>query len=161
MDRRPRGSSWSSNSHSRGDGHLDFTWFVISFDANNTLEGEYASREHGASFTRNYEVLFPGNRRYYRSDGFEGSIDQQDAMYINGDKFEISPKTILLARQSQEAWHDLGCLSSVQPGGSLITLRAKPAYPDCPWAKFEEAYTSELIKIEAESKNIISALSPE
>eukprot|EP00913_Durusdinium_trenchii_P024221 g22741.t1 len=104
---------------------------------------EAAPRGYRKKFSANYRALFPDDARHYRVDVLEASADQHSAIWVNGDKFELSPEAICHAEALQKAWSDLtqlleACNSSDgsrHPGRSELCAVLDSL--DVAWAGFE------------------------
>lgn len=120
---------------------------------------EASSRAYRKLFSANYRALFPDDARHYRVDVLEASADQHSAIWVNGDKFELSPEAICHAEALQKSWMDLTSLlqSSAKerdhPARADLTfiLRAM----DDAWAHFEHRYIAELIDIEEKARKLM------
>lgn len=124
-----------------------------------TLGLEAASRRYREKFSANYRALFPDSARHYRVDVLEASADQHSAIWVNGDKFELSPEAICHAEALQKSWADLSSL--------LESCAAEAKHParndlisilkdmDGAWAHFEHRYIAELIEIEDQARRLI------
>jgi len=123
---------------------------------------EAAPRHYRKTFSANYRALFPDDARHYRVDVLEASADQHSAIWVNGDKFELSPEAICHAEALQKAWADLsvlleGCSISSEGGkqparAELISILEDM---DRAWAGFEHKYIAELIEIEEQARRLI------
>lgn len=127
---------------------------------------EAAPRSYRSKFSANYRALFPDGARHYRVDVLEASVDQHAAIWVNGDKFELSPEAIIQAEELQRAWADLGTVLDRWPQAaeapavaSRPTARGELAAVmdrlDAAWAGFEHRYISELIHIEEQARQLI------
>jgi len=127
------------------------------------LHLEPTSRQYREKFSANYRALFPDIDRHYRVDVLEASIDQHSAIWVNGDKFELSAEVITHAEELQKAWAELGGAldrwHGPDPSG-----RGQPGVPevgaalhrlDTAWASFEHRYIGELISIEEQARHLI------
>lgn len=132
-----------------------------------TFGSEVAPRTYRSNFTANYRALFPDGSRHYRVDVFEASVDQHSAIWVNGDKFELSGEAITFAETLQQAWADLGGLmqrwrttrSAEVVGAVTRPTRSEVAAGlvamDISWAQFECKYISELIAIEEQARQFV------
>jgi len=133
---------------------------------------EVAQRGYRSQFSANYRALFPDTARHYRVDVLEASIDQHSAIWVNGEKFELSGEAIGHAEALQQAWSDLGALldrwhaarlaapdshrSGAPPGGpTRAELATVLVALDTAWSQFECKYISELIAIEEQARQLI------
>lgn len=123
---------------------------------------EAAPRGYRKKFSANYRALFPDDARHYRVDVLEASADQHSAIWVNGDKFELSPEAICHAEALQKAWRDLTQLldaSAAAPDGSRHPGRSELCAVldslDVAWAGFEHKYIAELIEIEEQARRLI------
>jgi len=131
-----------------------------------------ASRAYRRSFSANYRALFPDNARLYRVDVLETSLDQHSEIWVNGDKFELSPEAMGHAEALQQAWMELirlldrwqsappcGQLEVEEDDGPPRPSRAELASAlvalDVAWAQFECKYIGELIAIEEKARQLI------
>ncbi|CAJ1357462.1 unnamed protein product [Effrenium voratum] len=123
---------------------------------------EAAPRGYRKKFSANYRALFPDDARHYRVDVLEASADQHSAIWVNGDKFELSPEAICHAEALQKAWSDLtqileSCASADgsarHPGRSELCTVLDAL--DVAWAGFEHKYIAELIEIEEQARRLI------
>lgn len=129
------------------------------------LRVEAAPRSYRTSFTINYRALFPDESRSYRVDILEASIEQNDVIWVNGDKFEFSAEAMHCAEALQIRWTHLSSVlvrwnkSTEQP-----LLSSKPARAelrstlkdfDIAWALFEKKYINELIQIEEQARQLV------
>jgi len=147
--------------------------FLTNIDkAAQTLSVDIAPRGYRSQFSANYRALFPDTARHYRVDVLEASIDQHSAIWVNGEKFELSAEAVNHAEALQQAWSDLAALldrwhaarvaapdshrNSAPPGGptraELLTVFVAL---DTAWAQFEFKYISELIAIEEQARQLI------
>ncbi|CAE7732699.1 Kcnh5 [Symbiodinium sp. CCMP2592] len=124
---------------------------------------EAAPRAYRKRFSANYRALFPDDARHYRVDVLEASADQHSAIWVNGDKFELSPEAICHAEALQKAWAELSQLVEACAGPDGNTAR-HPARSDlctvlealdAAWAGFEHKYIAELIDIEEQARRLI------
>ena len=129
---------------------------------------EIAPRQYRLKFSANYRALFPDNGRHYRVDVLEASVDQQE-IWVNGDKFELSTYAIDCAQVLQSAWVSLIVVLeqwqaadvTAAAGSILVQLPDKLGLInvlyafDAAWAKFENQYISELISIEEQARQIV------
>lgn len=133
-----------------------------------TMGLEVAPRNYRANFSANYRALFPDSARHYRVDVLEASVDQHSAIWVNGDKFELSVEAIGHAETLQASWADLATLlerwqnsrtPEGQTSGVTMPTRAEVATTlvalDMVWAQFECKYISELIAIEEQARQMI------
>lgn len=142
--------------------------FLTNLDkAARTLCLEVAPRGYRANFSANYRALFPDNARHYRVDVLEASVDQQFSIWVNGERFELSPDAIGHAEALLQAWADLGSFldrwqaawaseaqeSASRPGRAELAA-ALVAF-DVAWAEFESRYISELIAIEERARQLV------
>jgi len=99
-------------------------------------------------------------------DVFEASVDQHSAIWVNGDKFELSPDAIGYAEGLQQSWSDLGSLAerwraTRTPVAQGDTRPTRVDFATClvaldmAWAQFECKYISELIAIEEQARQFI------
>jgi len=129
------------------------------------LNLDVAPRGYRANFSANYRALFPDSARHYRVDVLEASVDQHSAIWVNGDKFELSGEAISHAEALQQAWADLGSILDKRlayragAADSASPMRAEFASTlvslDVVWAQFECKYISELIAIEEQARQLI------
>jgi hypothetical protein len=122
---------------------------------------EAAPRSYRAGFTANYHALFPDADRHYRADVLEASMEQQSAIWVNGENFELSGEAVLHAARLQQTWLDLGTLlerwssapQSSKPRRSEVvaTLNAL----DLAWSAFEHKYITDLINIERRARGLL------
>lgn len=127
------------------------------------LNLDAADRSYRGHFSANYRALFPDSARRYRTDVLEASADQQASIWVNGDKFELSPEAMDLAGSLQHAWTTLGAeLDRWRRGPADV--RERPTRQelcsymqelDAAWAKFEEQYVTELIAIEERARQVL------
>lgn len=130
-----------------------------------TMSLEVAPRAYRTAFSANYRALFPDGSRHYRVDVLEASVDQHSAIWVNGDKFELSAEAIGHAEALQQSWADLGLLLDRWiVSRNLESHSAKPSRAevatalvslDMVWAHFECKYISELIAIEEQARQLI------
>jgi len=124
---------------------------------------EAAPRAYRKRFSANYRALFPDDARHYRVDVLEASADQHSAIWVNGDKFELSPEAICHAEALQKAWAELSQLveSCAGPDGNTARHPARSDLCtvlealDAAWAGFEHKYIAELIDIEEQARRLI------
>lgn len=98
-------------------------------------------------------------------DIMEASIEQNDVIWVNGDKFEFSAEAMHCAEALQMRWTHLSSVmerwnrSIEQP-----LLSSKPARAelrstikelDIAWALFEKKYINELIQIEEQARQLV------
>jgi len=130
-----------------------------------------APRGYREKFSPNYRALFPDSNRHYRVDVLEASIDQHSAIWVNGDKFELSADVMSHAEGLQKAWAELGATLDRWSQASEVlspTVRhmpvVRPPLPemvaslhrlDVAWASFEHRYIGELIHIEDQARKLI------
>ncbi|CAE8605682.1 unnamed protein product [Polarella glacialis] len=145
------------------EGYSACTLFLSSMESTaRTMDLEVAPRTYRKAFSANYRALFPDDTRHYRVDVLEASADQHSAIWVNGDKFELSPEAICQAEVLQQAWSDLSTLlenccdgtGSVRqpPRDQLASILVNL---DFAWAGFENKYISELIGIEEQARRLI------
>jgi hypothetical protein len=143
-----------------GEGYSACVTFLAAVEATaKVLELEAASRAYRKKFSANYRALFPGSARHYRTDILDASADQHSAIWVNGDKFELSPHALCDAEALQKCWADLiSHLESCTVQGKhpvraeLISLLNDL---DNAWAKFEYRYIAELVGIEDKARRLI------
>mmetsp|Transcript_122130 Transcript_122130/g.272710 ORF Transcript_122130/g.272710 Transcript_122130/m.272710 type:complete len:447 (+) Transcript_122130:121-1461(+) len=130
---------------------------------------EVADRRFREKFSANYRALFPDGARHYRVDVLEASVDQHSAIWVNGDKFELSEAAIGHAEALQRHWGQLGTLlarwplsrdgEAVPESASSRPTRAELVTEleslDKAWACFEHQYIAELIAIEEQARKLI------
>lgn len=126
---------------------------------------EAAPRLYRNNFSANYRALFPDDGRHYRVDILEASVDQHSAIWVNGDKFELSAEAMIQAEGLQKAWDDLSELldrwfqAVGEPGSLCRPARTELAVVldsfDRAWAGFENKYVSDLIHIEEQARGFI------
>lgn len=129
------------------------------------LRVEAAPRSYRTNFTINYRALFPDEVRSYRVDILEASIEQNDVIWVNGDKFEFSAEAMQCAEQLQIRWIHLSSVmerwnkSTEQPLLSSRPARAEMRSTlkelDTAWANFEKKYINELINIEEQARQLV------
>lgn len=139
-------------------------------EACDVLNIECSCRMYRASFTNNYQSLFPSNGgRNYRTDVLQASVDQQGIMYVNGYRFDVRLKTLDLAQELQIAWRALSFVlwrykaqglksrpwMPTQDWRPLKNVRSALSQLDSAWAEFEKAYISELIVMETQARSVI------
>lgn len=143
--------------------------FLSSLESTARVMGlEASARGYRVNFSANYRALFPDNGRHYRVDVLEASVDQHSAIWVNGDKFELSAEAIGHAEALQLAWAELGGLLErahtpvlvtagppvlIRP--SRIELASALTSLDLAWANFEHKYIAELIAIEEQARKLI------
>jgi hypothetical protein len=122
------------------------------------LNLEVASRSYRATFSANYRALFPDSNRHYRVDVLEASVDQQFAIWVNGEKFELSVDAIGHAEGLQRSWGELSAIlerwRSSETSCRSDLANALVAF-DVAWAGFEGRYIGELIAIEEQARQLI------
>mmetsp|Transcript_3109 Transcript_3109/g.8761 ORF Transcript_3109/g.8761 Transcript_3109/m.8761 type:complete len:507 (-) Transcript_3109:42-1562(-) len=127
----------------------------------NALGLDPGDRGYRTRFSANYRALFPDGARRYRIDVLEASADQP-AIWVNGDKFELSAEAMACAEALQQAW--AGVSDVLDRWSGAATALARPTRQDfttalnqldAAWADFEERYVSELIVIEARARNVL------
>jgi len=122
---------------------------------------EAASRHYRRKFSANYRALFPDDARHYRVDVLEASADQHSAIWVNGDKFELSPEAICHAEALQKAWSELSQLLESCSSDERVKQPARSELSgilnalDTAWASFEFRYITELIEIEEQARRLI------
>eukprot|EP00930_Biecheleria_cincta_P090593 TRINITY_DN799_c0_g2_i1.p1 TRINITY_DN799_c0_g2~~TRINITY_DN799_c0_g2_i1.p1 ORF type:complete len:528 (+),score=100.88 TRINITY_DN799_c0_g2_i1:120-1703(+) len=120
---------------------------------------EVAPRAYRKKFSANYRALFPDEARHYRVDVLEASADQHSAIWVNGDKFELSPEAICHAEALQKSWMDLtslleGCAADgTHPARADLVCILRSM--DDAWAHFEHRYIAELINIEEKARRLM------
>lgn len=123
------------------------------------LNLEIASRAYRSSFSTNYRALFPDSNRHYRVDVLEASVDQEFAMWVNGEKFELSMDAIGHAGTLQRCWAELSNVlvrwSAAAEPCSRTDLTDSLTVFDVAWANFESRYIGELIAIEEKARHLI------
>lgn len=136
------------------------TVFLSAIEATaKTLGLEASSRSYRKKFSSNYRALFPDDARHYRVDVLEASADQHSAIWVNGDKFELSPEAICHAEALQKSWAELSSLlesstaEGKQPARNDLTSILKDL--DGAWAHFEHRYIAELIEIEDQARRLV------
>lgn len=142
------------------EGYAACATFLSAVEATaNALGLEAASRVYRRKFSANYRALFPDNARHYRVDVLDASADQHSAIWVNGDKFELSPEALYDAEALQKSWADLsiylqGCTGQGKPPvrAQLISLLNDM---DSAWANFEYRYIAELVGIEDRARRLI------
>eukprot|EP00933_Yihiella_yeosuensis_P071605 TRINITY_DN79822_c0_g1_i1.p1 TRINITY_DN79822_c0_g1~~TRINITY_DN79822_c0_g1_i1.p1 ORF type:complete len:538 (-),score=97.19 TRINITY_DN79822_c0_g1_i1:73-1686(-) len=125
-----------------------------------TIGVEAAKRDYRKVFSANYQALFPDDARHYRVDVLEASADQHSAIWVNGDKFELSAEAICQAEALQSSWSQLcsmlaacaGVAGKQPPRQELTTVLTAL---DAAWAGFEHKYIAELIGIEEQARKLI------
>jgi len=131
-----------------------------------TLSVPSACREYRGAFTSNYKFLFPDSKRNYRFDVLQASMDPQNIIYVNGDKFEFRAETISRASSLQADWENLryilkpDLLYRGRNAADKVKFAAEKVQSaltnlDETWAWFEEAYISELILCETKARSVI------
>jgi len=120
---------------------------------------EAAPRAYRKNFSANYRALFPDEARHYRVDVLEASADQHSAIWVNGDKFELSPEAICHAEALQKSWMDLtslleGCAAEGKHPARADLVFILRAMDDA-WAHFEHRYIAELIDIEEKARKLM------
>mmetsp|Transcript_13506 Transcript_13506/g.36433 ORF Transcript_13506/g.36433 Transcript_13506/m.36433 type:complete len:509 (+) Transcript_13506:124-1650(+) len=152
-----------------GDDVVGCEEFLKAIEATSIALGlEAAPREYRSEFSVNYHALFPDSGRHYRVDVLEASTSEQSAIWVNGDKFELSPEAMHHAEALQRAWSRLCALlerwsvaSQTQRTSSRPTKPTRDEVADAlttldtAWASFEHKYIVELIGIEAHSRRIV------
>jgi hypothetical protein len=144
-----------------GEGYASYAEFLSRLEHLASALGlEAADRSYRNRFSANYRALFPDGARRYRTDVLEASADQHAAIWVNGDKFELSAEAVACADTLQQAWAGVSALldkwsdsDSARP--SRQDMGTALNYLDVAWAKFEERYVSELIVIEGRARNVL------
>jgi hypothetical protein len=143
-------------------GYSACAMFLCSLESTaRTMGLEAARRDYRKAFSANYRALFPDDARHYRVDVLEASADQHSAIWVNGDKFELSAEAICHAEALQQTWADLSTmLSSCVASGTVRHPQRSELAPvlvalDVAWASFEQKYISELIGIEEQARKLI------
>lgn len=128
-----------------------------------------APRDYRDKFSPNYRALFLDYSRHYRVDVLDASVDQQLAIWVNGEKFELSSEALRYAQGLQGAYWSIVMLLDMWTD----TLRdldlghkvVKPSREeltdaltrfDVAWAEFEKRYIGELIAIEEKARVLIT-----
>jgi len=144
------------------DGYAACAAFLVCIDrAARTLTLPPASRAYRSTFSANYRALFPDASRLYRVDVLETSVDQHSEIWVNGDKFELSPEAIGQAEALQAAWAELSVLLERWEQGpeddrpSRTEMTAVLVTLDIAWAQFECRYITELIAIEDRARQLV------
>jgi uncharacterized protein YeaO (DUF488 family) len=117
-----------------------------------------ADRGYRISFSANYRALFPDTTRRYRADVLEASADQHAAIWVNGDKFELSGEAVSQAEGLQLSVAALRAMmcrwqaGTIAPRHELVSMLE---HLDAAWARFEQSYVTELIAIENKSRQLL------
>lgn len=132
------------------------------------LRIELAPRRYRRAFTVNYQQIFPDEiNRHYRADVLLTALRQDMVLWVNGEKFDLSDDAKLRASTLRRTWQEL--LGSLQcwrkdlarthgaspPELALSLLQRTLFELDIAWARFEEKYINELIRIEAAARGIL------
>ncbi|KAH8584915.1 phospho-2-dehydro-3-deoxyheptonate aldolase [Cryptosporidium sp. chipmunk genotype I] len=143
---------------------------------NEILEIEASDRIYRGSFTNNYKALFPyPNKRFYRVDVLEASIEGYTSIWVNGERFEFNSNVIQAGKELHESWICLVTL--IFQIKDLIEERIKKEKDlkifgfedelwkanvinvlkrfDQSWVEFEREYITELIAIENVARRFI------
>eukprot|EP00930_Biecheleria_cincta_P090592 TRINITY_DN799_c0_g1_i1.p1 TRINITY_DN799_c0_g1~~TRINITY_DN799_c0_g1_i1.p1 ORF type:complete len:527 (+),score=105.08 TRINITY_DN799_c0_g1_i1:74-1654(+) len=142
------------------EGYSSCATFLSAVEATAKALGlEIASRAYRKKFSANYRALFPGGARHYRVDVLDASADQHSAIWVNGDKFELSPQALCDAEALQKSWADLisHLESCTAQGTHPVRARLIPVLNDLDsaWANFEYRYIAELVGIEDKARRLI------
>lgn len=163
------------DSQSEASHHACSSFLACMEAAAQILRLEVVPRAYRSGFSVNYRALFPDSSRHYRVDVLEASMDRHQAIWANGDKFELSPEAIGFAERLQQAMAVLSlllnrrCAASGPQGdsqGSCATSssRQRPGRAelseallavDVAWAAFEHKYISNLIGIEDRARQLV------
>lgn len=121
------------------------------------LKIKTVDRKYRDSFTTNYQALLPSSSRNYHVDILKAAIDQQQFLYVNGEKFDLGTDTFENSVRMAAAWMALGALLTRFKGDDQYyeDLCSHLAWLDCCWASFEHTYISELIEIEGRARSYI------
>lgn len=120
-----------------------------------------APRTYRAAFSASYRLLFPGSARHYRVDVLEASVDARSEIWVNGDRFELSPEAVGRADSLQSAWANFGALldqwsTNPEAGATAVgELATALAGLDTTWANFEQQYVAELMEIEEQARKLL------
>jgi len=155
-------------------GHVSCVAFLSRMEATaEALQLDVAPRGFRSDFSVNYRALFPDGARHYRVDVLEASIDRHQVVWVNGDKFELSPETVGFAEELQRSLADLGSIlgrrqavisrawrrsrRGWEPGEDFSRgeLAAALTRVDIAWAAFEHKYIANLIVIEDRARQLV------
>lgn len=130
--------------------------------AASTLSVEPASRAYRASFSLNYQRLFPcAASRDYRVEILGGCLGFSSSIYINGERHDMSEVVESSCKVMLAAWLSLGTSFHKWNAGtnakrkSRSELRNLFQNSDKAWADSEFQHISALILIEDKSRNRI------
>lgn len=117
-----------------------------------------APRTYRSNFSLNYRALFPDEGRNYRVDIFEASSERESNIWVNSEKFELSPTALQKAEKLQRCWAAVNTL--LARWVSAYEARREEFVEtlgsfDAAWAGFEESYIAELIHIEEHARRLI------
>lgn len=141
--------------------HDGMTYFLQRLDwAMNMLNIVMAPRTYRTQFTVNYKALFPTEQRLFRADVLEAAVRQYTYIWVNGEQFHFADVVVTRSAELNDAWTKL--MDVIQ------TSRTSPPNPDVvyeilskldtTWSSFEEVYISELIRIEEQSRSLVSSM---
>eukprot|EP00930_Biecheleria_cincta_P062291 TRINITY_DN47773_c0_g1_i1.p1 TRINITY_DN47773_c0_g1~~TRINITY_DN47773_c0_g1_i1.p1 ORF type:complete len:340 (+),score=60.10 TRINITY_DN47773_c0_g1_i1:201-1220(+) len=128
---------------------------------------DVASRKYRLNFTSNYRALLLEDARRYRADVLQPSMCRQEAIWINGQRFQFSSETLRRAEVLHNSWFELAaCLERwyMDGKGQTPCLATRPSRAelrhvlvvlDVAWAEFECAYIGELIEFEHKCRSIL------
>mmetsp|Transcript_66803 Transcript_66803/g.168685 ORF Transcript_66803/g.168685 Transcript_66803/m.168685 type:complete len:575 (-) Transcript_66803:142-1866(-) len=132
------------------------------------LDLEAAPRDYRESFSLNYRGLFTEETRSYRVDILEAgtSLDRHPVIWANGEEYELSGDAMECSEKLKEAWSEVLTVLDM-----WITTTGSPRMPpqfdraqlvaamdnlDRAWACFENAYISELMKVQERARGLVA-----
>lgn len=123
------------------------------------LNLQKADRSYRASFTENYQTLFPSDERHYRMDVLMASIERQEYIWLNGIRYDLSADIMGMAAKLNEEvrllYDFITCPSAAAEERSVESLPQLLSDFDTAWANFEQNYIKELEAIEAASRAVL------
>lgn len=152
------------------EGHAACARFLSSLERSADVLGvEIVPRTYRVDFSVNYRALFAGSARHYRADILEEfSGDRSSAIWVNGEKFELSTEVIACGAQLHAALMKVGVLLvrwrdavSACTSGTLLSRPSRAEFAvafsefDEAWAALEYRYITNLIAIEDRARQLI------
>lgn len=121
-----------------------------------------ASRQYRSGFTSNYQNVLPVGSTNFSFELIKAAVENRQAIYVNGEKFTISPQASQCAIILKSGWSRLLRLLKRLAGESVqdSTTEYNSLYCtlvnlDAAWAAYEEKYINNLIEIEEISRSFI------
>jgi hypothetical protein len=152
--------------------HACQTFLEAINSAAQTLSLRPTPRAYRSAFSGIYRSLFEGDERSYRVDILEAGTSGGSVIWANGEEFQLHQMTLHSSHALWDAWMGLGNVLHrwiaqrvATRGPQTMTARGRNELCaalnrlDAAWATFEQAYVTDLMRVQDKAWALVAAAS--